>query len=281
MTAVLDAPPAALIAPGLHVLPEAEYHAQSWAMSSTGARHILPPSCPAIARWRADNPEYKDAFDEGTVTHRLTLGVGAEIVEVDQPSWQFKAAKEARAEARERGAVALLTKDLARVRRMVAAVHAHPIAGALFRDDDAMREHSVFWHDEEADVACRAMLDWLRLDERRPPLAVDLKTTTKVSLQAISKAIADRHYEQQDQWYCDGVESLGVDRRDLGFLFVFVAKEPPHLVTVVQLDGDAADTGWSRNRRARETWAACTESGVWPAYSDGIETVALPRWADQ
>lgn len=274
--AVLATPP---IAPGLHLVPEQEYHAQSWAMSSTGARHILPPSCPAIARWKADNPEFKPEFDEGSAAHRLVLGAGPDVVELDYASWQFKGAKEDRKQARAEGKVALLSKELARVRRMVDAVHAHPIAGALFGDDDALREHSVFWRDGDSGVECRAMLDLLRLDGRRAPLAVDLKTTTSVDPASIAKAVANHGYHQQDQWYSDGVESLGVDRRDLGFVFVFVAKDPPHLVTVVQLDPDAADVGWSRNRRARELWARCVADNAWPPFSLDIEPIGLPRWA--
>jgi hypothetical protein len=75
--------------PGPHAqLPEAAYHndpVPGGSLSSTGARKLLPPGCPAKYRWWADNREpFKAVFEEGKAAHRKVLGVGPELVLVDR-----------------------------------------------------------------------------------------------------------------------------------------------------------------------------------------------------
>ena len=46
-------------------MPEAEYHAHP-ALSSTGARRLLPPSCPALFAYEREHPpQPKAAFEHG------------------------------------------------------------------------------------------------------------------------------------------------------------------------------------------------------------------------
>ena len=88
--------------PGRYEMPEADYHADPVAggsLSSSVARHILART-PAEVAYERDHPVHKDAYDLGTVVHKALLGIGPEIVEVDADSWQTKAARQARDEAR-------------------------------------------------------------------------------------------------------------------------------------------------------------------------------------
>jgi hypothetical protein len=85
--------PLLLDEPGRYDIPEAAYHLDplrhlGGSLSSTTARKLLAPSCPALARYAATHPEYKDSWDLGSVTHRLVLGAGCPIVEVPASSWQ-------------------------------------------------------------------------------------------------------------------------------------------------------------------------------------------------
>jgi phage recombination protein Bet len=43
-------------------------------------------------------------------------------------------------------------------------------------------------------------------------------------------------------------------------------KEPPYLVTVIELPPELVDIGRARNRRALERFRDCTESDLWPGY---------------
>lgn len=262
---------------GVYDLPEDVYHADPVAggsLSSTVARLMMPPSTPALARWRMDNPEHKDAYDLGTVWHKLTLGVGAPIVEVVAENWQTKAARELQATARAEGKVPLLSKDLARVRRMVDAVHAHPMGGALLAC--GAKERTYVWRDPASGVWCRSMVD--SAPDQGVPYMVDLKSSTATSPTEFAKKAGEYGYHQQQEHYLDGHEALYGERPV--FLFLVVPKGPPHWPFVAQLDDEAAAAGRARNAYARDLWADCHASGDWPGHDPNTaHLVSLPRWA--
>ncbi len=259
--------------PGVYDVPEHEYHADpvpGGSLSSTTARMLLPPSTPALARYRLDNPEPKAAYDLGSVTHALVLGKGAGIVEVCADDWKSKAARDLRDEARADGKTPLLTKDLDVARAMAGAVHAHPIAARALTG--TVPERTLIWRDEATGQWCRAMADaWA------PTRLADLKTTEDPSPAAFTKSVAKFGYHVQAGWYSLGHYALtGVWP---GFLFIAVQKSPPHIVHVHQLDDDALNAGVDACRRALTVWAECRETGEWPAHNDQIHTLTLPRWA--
>jgi hypothetical protein len=269
--------------PGVYDIPEDEYHADpvpGGSLSSSGARRLLPPSCPAIFRYEQDHPVRKDVFDFGSAAHKLVLGAGPVIVVVDAEDWRTRAAKERREDIRDAGAIPLLRAEHAQVQAMALAIRRHPIASVLFDPSGNGRpEQSLFWQDPETGVWCRARPDWLpdTYADRRL-IIPDYKTTVSASPEHITKAVGNLGYHQQDAWYTDGARALGLDD-DPAFIFVFQEKTPPYLVTVVQLDEDARRAGRARNRLAIERYRDCTESGIWPGHSDEIEFITLPAWA--
>jgi hypothetical protein len=272
----------AITGPGRYDLPEDEYHADplryvGGSLSSTVARKLLAPSCPALARHAMDHPQHKDAYDLGSVTHRLTLGSGLRIVEVPADSWRTSAAKDAREHARVGGAVALLTKDFEAAQAMCAAVHAVPEAHALLTLPGGAPEQTLIWRD--GDVWCRAMLDRWPDPARDLRAIVDLKTTASgLDDESLSKTVWAYGYHQQAEWYSRGYRAVhGVPAE---FFFVFVAKDPPHLVRVAPLDDDLMADARARNDDALQVWRDCTESGVWPAYPNTLDPLPAPRWAN-
>jgi hypothetical protein len=270
--------------PGLvYDLDEQEYHRDpvpGGSLSSTTAKRLLPPSCPALARWKTDHPEQKDAYNIGSVAHSLVLGAGCEIVEVAADSWRTTSAKAERAEARSRGAVALLTDDFEAAHAMADAVRQHPIAGVLFTDGRA--EVSAFWRERvpftEAQVWCRARFDYLR-----EGMIVDLKTTSGGTDDAsIGRSIAKFGYHVQEAFYRRSFFRLtgdGCGGAWPAFVFVFVDVAPPHLVRVVELDDPTREQGARDVDTALQIWHDCRESGVWPGRDTGVGMVGLPRWA--
>ncbi len=67
------------------------YHGDKSSLSVSGAKLLLPPSCPALFKWVRDNGQpARQEFDFGTVAHQLLLGKGAEIVEIDAPDYRSK-----------------------------------------------------------------------------------------------------------------------------------------------------------------------------------------------
>ena len=263
-------------------LDEAAYHADpvpGGSLSASGAKLLLPPSCPALYAWRRDHPKVSAEFDFGTAAHKLVLGAGQPIWRLSYDDWRTKAAQAARDEARAQGYVPVLEPDWQRVEAMAAAIREHPVASALLDPGRGKPEQSLFWQDDETGIWCRARLDWLpHRDPARRFIIADYKTAAATDPASIRKAVANYGYFMQAAWYAEGVRVLGLDP-DPAFLFIFQEKTPPYLVTVAQLDTEAVSIGRARNTLAREMWRDCTQAGVWPGYSQDIELITLPPWA--
>lgn len=265
-------------APALGVYDEmsdAEYHGDKTSLSSTGARKILPPGCPALFKHERDHGAAKaDYFDEGHAAHALVLGTGLEIVEIDAKDWRSKAAQEERDQAHDEGKVPLLSKRYAELREMAAAVKDHPLASELLRD--GRPEVSAFSVDPETWVRRRARVDWLT-EFRGQTTAMDYKTTKSAEPRAFASSAASIGYHQQDPWYRDVFADcdIPIDR----FIFIAQSKEPPYLVSVHEFGPADIAVGRRLNRLALDIYAACAAEDRWPGYGDFIHQMSLPRWA--
>lgn len=273
--------------PGAYLLPEDVYHADplrdhGGSANASTLRNILAPGCPELVKYEREHPPQKGCWDVGTVTHTMTLGTGPEIVEVRYCSWQYKDAKAEREAARERGAVALLTKDLQACEEMAAAVRKHHLAGGLLRIPGAS-ETTLVWRERipgtDREVWARGMAD------RHPDPGVvailgDLKTTTgTLDTVSLQKKAWDLGYHQAAEWYGRGYRAVHGARLE-AFWLLFVRKEPPHLVHVVELDDDLLARARARNDEALQVWDECMRTGVWPGPGSDEEPtlVGAPGW---
>ena len=258
-------------------LDETTYHADP-ALSSSGAKRLIQ-TCPAIFKHERDTGgrANKAAFDFGHAAHGLILGVGEPVHVIEADNFTTKAARELRDAAYAAGQVPILARDYEQVEAMAEAVKRHPLAAALL--SEGVAEQSVFWNDERWDVGRRARFDWLTQRAGRH-YVVDLKTSTTADPAVLGRKVADFGYHQQEAWYRDAAAAAGLGD-EVGFLFVFVEKQAPYLVTVVELDSYAVQRGHELNQRALEVFRDCTASGIWPGYVSPTERalVSLPRWA--
>ncbi|MFD7066107.1 PD-(D/E)XK nuclease-like domain-containing protein [Streptomyces sp. NPDC059913] len=275
------AAPAAGIEPGIYPdLPMEQYHADRASLSSSGARKLLAPSCPALFRHEQDNPQPpKRTFDMGNAAHRLVLGDGPELVAVEAPDWRTKAAREERDAVRAAGGVPLLADEYDQVQAMADAIRRHPVASALFAPDSGRPEVSVFWEDGPTGIRRRARFDWLPHPRAGRLIIPDYKTCRSAEPTALARAVDEYGYHCQDDWYRAAARAAGL-ADDPAFVFVCQEKTAPYLVTVIELDAAARRIGAAKNRRAVETFARCTETGHWPGYSDDITYLSLPTWAE-
>lgn len=249
------------------------------ALSASGVRRLLSPSTPAHYRYWADHPQPpKQAFDLGHVVHKLVLGAGQEIVVITADDYKTKAAREERDAAYAAGQIPLLFDEYNRAKAMAAGVRANPLANALFHPDRGQPEQSLFWTDPETGAPMRSRLDWLPEVHRGRMVIPDLKTCLSASPHHLRKATFDYGYFIQDPFYRSGVRALGL-AEDVGFVFVFVEKDPPHLTVVRQLDPDALTAGQEAIRRATDLYADCLATNTWPGYGDDIDEISLPPWA--
>lgn len=273
-----------ITAPGVYDLPAEEYHADpvhGGSLSSTGARKLLDPSCPAKYRWWADNPQPpKREFEHGHAAHQLVLGAGPELVLVGRDRWDTNAVKDEVAAIRAAGNVPLKRADYDMVLAMAAALRAHPWAGKLFEPGTGEPERAIVWQDKSTGVWCRALLDWLPRPTRARFILRDYKTAASAAPTKLSKATADHGYHIQLAFHLMGLRALGLAGDDAQALLVAQEKEPPHVVTVAQPDPTAMRIGAFEAREALRVYAECAATGHWRGYSDDVVPLALPAWVE-
>lgn len=257
-------------------IPEPEYHAHIGSLSHSGAKLML--RSPAHYRWSLDHPVYKDIFDFGSAAHALVLGVGSEIVVHEYDAAKVKSPKATnawkaeQAEVRERGAVLLLPDEFAVVRAMADKLAEHQMAMRLL--SEGQPEVSAFALDEPTGVLRRGRFDWLGA-----AILSDYKTAVSSEPSAFCRAAISYGYHSQAAWYADLASDLGHPSE--AFAFIVQEKEPPYVVTVIELPSDLVDIGRARNRVALQRYRDCMESGRWPGYvpDDDFARPSTPSWA--
>jgi hypothetical protein len=283
-------PPATEVTgPGVYNLPEAEYHARP-ELSSTGARRLLPPSCPALFKhWLDEGGETKPAWEKGKAAHKLVLGAGPGIVAVedewgqDPNAWRTDKVKEKLAEIRGRGDVPLKKADYDAVHAMAAAIRKHPVAAALLDPATGAPEQALIWRDERTGVMCRALVDFLKHPVAgKRFLLTDYKHAGGeygASPEKVGRTMGDFGYHVQLAWYLMGCVALGLcSENQAAALLIVQESRKPYLVTVAQPDPTAMRMGAIRCRQALDLYAECIKNDRWPGYADDVVLAELPPW---
>ena len=251
-------------------LSEPDYHSHA-ALSQSGAKTLL--QSPARFHYERTHPRPPStAMEHGSIAHGLVLGSGPEIAVLDFPDWRTKAAQLAADEARDAGAVPVLTKDYERIGAMANRLGNHELAMELL-DAATVKEVSFFATCPVTGVPMRG-----RADALTPTLILDYKTSAKPDARTFGKSASDYGYHIQAGWYLDLLEYLGQPRD--GFAFIVQSKVAPYEVAVVELVPSAVNYGRDLGLTARERFRDCTASGLWPGAVDprAVLVVDLPPW---
>lgn len=263
--------------PGLYPdLGDADYRAQVDWLSVSGAKKLLPPSCPAKFKATIGEEEHKPQYDLGKAFHAAVLGDGPAVEVAPFDSWRPAAAREFRDAAYAAGKVPLLADEWAVVEDMAAAVSAHDVAPLLFKGGAS--EVSAFWVDDATGVQCKARFDYLpEKQEGRRLIVPDLKSAVSADPGEFSRAAARFGYVMQQVHYSNAIRHLGIDD-DPAFLFVVVEKDKPHLVNVGQFASDAdLQLSAAALDKALRLYRDCLAADHWPGWQ-GVTELSLPTW---
>lgn len=259
-------------------MPDEEYHRRKDSLSASGAKLLLPPSCPAIFKWQRDNPPpSKPHFDFGHAAHKSVLGVGQPVRYIDAKDWRTKRAQQEQAEAYAAGEIPLLEEQRGIIEGMTAALRAHPLAARLLDPTEGQPEISLFATDPETGVNLRSRLDWLPNPRNGRLLLCDYKTTVSANPTVFVKSAANLNYHMQDSFYRAIVRLLGLDD-DPAFLFIAQEKTPPFIVSVIDLEVPDKAIGEYLNRQAIDLYSECMAADRWPTYGDDVAQVPFPYW---
>jgi hypothetical protein len=272
--------------PGLYPdIDEDWYHAdcvEGGSLSVSGAKLLLPPSCPALFDHARRHGKHSKSMDTGTRVHALVLGKGEEhLALLPYDEYRTDEAKAARDAAIAAGKIPTKPREMA---------EAEKIAAAVFNDKEARRlldtvtdtELSGFWFDTEHKIWLRMRLDALGWGER--PEIVDVKTTADSSPAAFAKSIADWRYDMQDRHYREGLAAIlsgtpgELEADDIRFTFLVVCTAAPYLVMTYELGSDDTERADESNRIARGIYARCSERNEWPKWSDSPVELSLPYY---
>jgi exodeoxyribonuclease VIII len=253
---------------GTRKMTNAEYH-QSPGISKSGLDLIN--RSPAHYRWAQDNPsDPTPAMRIGTLTHLATLEpdrFNSECIVMPTLDRRTKDGKLRWEEfqANHPDQELLTSDEHTRIMSIRDAVRAHPMARKLI----AEVEVSTFWKDPISGIECRCRPD-AELDNG---MLIDLKTTRDAG-PGFERSVRQYRYHVQAAFYGDGLG--GMEVRPM--VFIAVETEAPYLVSCNIIGPDSLVAGREAYRRNLDTYAKCVESGIWPGYSDAIQTINLPDW---
>lgn len=257
------------------------YHGTK-ALSNSGMGKLL--KCPAkFKHWMDKGDESKaDYFTCGSLLHAMVLEpeAVASRYAIQQFSGATKVGKEESANAKEKG-ITLIKADMWNAcAEMAVQIFEHPLIRAAKLAEDWQTETSIYWKDHG--VPCKARIDALATIPGVGLCAIDLKTTQDASPDSISKSMANYGYHRQAAWYRRALNAAGYN--SAAFVLVFVEKEAPYCVTAATVSEAAQGDALEDIKTALELYTQCTESGVWPGYTDPkhpLIELDLPKWAQR
>lgn len=274
------------IAPGIHDLTEAQYHADPCPQPSLSASvaKVLIDRSPLHA-WHSHprlnphyEPEEKEAFDFGTAAHDALL-LGLDRVQViDAPDWRRAETRAERDGARAVGRIPILKHKAESLMQMVkiataAVAECRDLGGMTLVDGKP--EQTVIWREDS--IWCRSKLDWLSSDRS---LILDYKTTSGSC--------------HPSDWSRSGIEGLGGDvqaafyvrgmhavtKLEPKFVFLVQETEPPYECAFIGVPPSWLAIGTQKVQDAIAMWSVCVESGNWPGYTRSICWAEAPAWAE-
>ena len=234
--------------------------------------------CPARYKaWLDGDEEEKDsdALRFGSMCHMLTLQPEAfdshyAMTDLSLATKEGKAWKASLPE----GIEIVKEKDVEKAMYMSDAVRSHWQVEVLF-DCPHTVEQPIFW--EYNGVKCKAKPDLVATlpDGRR--IIADLKTTDSANPKHCERSIMKYGYYRQAAWYLSGMEFSGQPCD--AFVFIFVEKTRPHLITCFDMSEAALKLGMQECDKAVEILKDCQSKNLWPCYTRDILTFNLPDWA--
>jgi hypothetical protein len=284
MSAVLKPAPD-LIEPGIYYgMPNAEYHARVEAIGNSGLKAMLrspayyfgqyrDPNCPAESERETPGRRFgnmvhcvlfeREAFD-------TRYKIGPVVTSKAVKAWKDFAA------TLDDGCTALDPREHACALKVRESVLAIPdMASAL---SVGQGEVSAFWSDPETGVLCKCRPDWVHPVGDDAVILIDGKSYASADEEEFARQVAKMDYHLQAALYTDGYQHAS-GKKVLGFIFLAIADEYPHLANPIMLDEDSMSVGRRMYRRALNTYAECERTGTWPGHGNDVKLISLPAWA--
>lgn len=217
--------------------------------------------------------EQTDATRRGKLIDAMLLGSGPKIEVVQAKDWRTNAAKDQREAAEAAGRIAVLAEKFDAASSVVQAIRDRLRARGI--EFSGQSQVTQVW--ESNGCECKGVIDHLILSVQSSAIIFDLKTVEDASDEAITRSIVAYGADVQHAAYVEGVEANNPELVGrVKMLFIFAECEAPYAVNVRALGGSLRELGERKWKRAKASWAACVQRGVWPGYEGTAPLEAKP-----
>jgi PDDEXK-like domain of unknown function (DUF3799) len=273
-------------------MPAADYHAI--AKLSAGYCIRSEQECPAQAWYEsALNPERPEEKSEehlsiGTAAHLAVLEpdkLSERIVLLPYSNYRTRDAQTRRDDALVAGKTPLLLEQFELVTRLAKAIE-YSIVRDWFHSTLGIGKSEVVaqweWDVAGTGVLCKARADRLYIGPDGQIVLIDLKTAESASDYAFQQAMWRDGHHIRAAWYKDGFAAADpLNYRPLTYKFVVISKQPPHLISVKEVDEPSEEWGRRQYRRALREFAEGAKIGnVFREYGEGTRVLGLPSRAE-
>lgn len=162
--------------------------------------------------------------------------------------------------------------DVEKARAMRKAVEQHFVWKYL---KHGAAEGSSFWKDGGLD--CKVRLDWVESTDIGN-IIIDYKTSKCAAREAFARQMNNLNYHVQTAHYNEGYKAAHGEEAH-AFLFVAQDKKAPFAVGAYMVDPAAVKTGRLKRQKALDIIRTGRETGYWPGYTDKIELIDIPTYA--
>jgi len=263
-------------------MPIEDYHSpESGFLTATAIRQGLRSMAHLRAYLDGERGEQTPAMAFGEALHMAVLEperfANTYVPEQPDPNRRTKAYKEWAAEVESAGKKVLRIDDQIKIADMKAAILSHPVAGKLFAPAREKCVECSYLADTEGGVKLAARPDAVFTDDM---LIVDLKTAQDASYNAFQRAVGTYAYHVQAALAVDLVSAAeGWKPSKAAWVWAVVEKEPPYAVKLYAADSEMIEVGRAIVHHVVKQAEKCRTSGVWPGYTNEVETMSLPGWA--
>jgi hypothetical protein len=159
--------------------------------------------------------------------------------------------------------------DFKKIEAMARALEKHEQAHGLIKD--AQYEKSIYWHDPDTGILCKARPDILHQN-----MVCDLKSTLNASMREFQRSINSYGYHLQAGMIHEGLKhALGIEIWN--FIFIAIEKEEPYAIAVYPLDEVAIAHGIVDFKNTLMRFKNCLDDNYWPGYL--TQMISLPTYA--
>lgn len=257
-------------------ITNAEYHG-SGELSRSTAWSLLQ-SCPAKVRYDMNNPKPSSpALVIGSGFHTATLEpeklddeFAVKPSEIDGQGPRTKHYKESfeLMQKSEPDKQWLAPADYDLILEMAGSALDNPVLRHYMADINKVVEGTGYFEMEGA--KCKVRPD---LYIPGAGVVIDLKSTQDASNRGFTKSVRQFGYLFQVCWYMHALRLLGEKPKQ--FVFIAVEKTAPYATAAYTIKESDINKQFSNMERACQLWATCQSSGIWPGYSDMVETLDL------